>query len=74
MTRLICAAATVTSASFENAPSAMAYCVVRRMKCSSRITNAGPAVKAEARNRGPSSAVFQNGRDGSPARRKAVTR
>ena len=35
---------------------------------------AGPAVNADARNRGPSSAVFQNGRAGSPARRKAVTR
>jgi hypothetical protein len=36
--------------------------------------NAGPAVKADARNRGPSSAVCQKGRAGSPASRNAVTR
>ena len=34
----------------------------------------GPAVKADARNRGPSRAVFQKGRAGRPARRNAVTR
>ena len=35
--------------------------------------NAGPAAKAKARNRGPSNELFQNGRAGSPASRKAVT-
>jgi hypothetical protein len=36
--------------------------------------NAGPAVKAEARNRGPNSGEFHNGRDGGAAKRNAVIR
>jgi hypothetical protein len=35
---------------------------------------AGPAAKADARKRGPSRALCQKGRAGSPAKRNAVTR
>ena len=44
-----------------------------RMTCSTSRMNAGPDTNADARNRGASRAVFQNGRPPSPQYRNAVT-
>ena len=43
------------------------------MICKANTINAGPAVKAEARKRGPSTAVCQNGRATFDEKRNAVT-
>ncbi len=43
------------------------------MIMSVRIRNAGPAAKADARNRGATTAEFQKGRPPSPLYRNAVT-
>jgi hypothetical protein len=47
--------------------------VRRPMTCRARTIRAGPDVKAEARNRGPSTAVCQYGRATFDEKRNAVT-
>src|ERR1044072_4957514 len=74
MIRFTWAVIVVISASLLKAASVTAYSVFRRTTYSIRIMNAGPAVNADARKRGPSNALFQNGRAGRPGGRDAVTR
>ena len=74
MTRLICAATVTAVASLLMAASAIGYRVFARMNPSRRIMNAGPAVNADARNRGPSSGEFHRGLEGGAANRNAVMR
>ena len=49
------------------------YSVTAFITCSTTEIIAGPAAKADARNRGPISGLFQNGRAGSPWYKNAVT-
>ena len=61
MIKFICAATVTTIASFFSVLSGIENKVCDLIKAKTKIIRAGPAAKAEAKNRVPSRALFQKG-------------